>query len=90
MSLQSLPLSRLRQCIGRSLEIQGRRCQVIDILEDGPQMVIQVIGEVSIQADQWGEAHRRTPETFSMVVYDEATGRINPLLSKLLEEQTGN
>lgn len=80
-----VPLSRLRSLIGRSLEIRGQQCRVMDVLEDGPMLVLEVIGATSIQADQWGDAHRRTPESFALSVYEEDGGDLNPLLDALLE-----
>ncbi len=78
-----LPLSSLLNHIGQQLDYGGRECIVLDVLEDGPQFVLQVIGQRSIQPDQWGDAHRRTPESFSVVVYESDGVSINPLLAEL-------
>lgn len=79
----SFPLSRLRSHIGQRLDYGGKDCVIIDILEDGPQLVLQVSGQSSIQADQWGEAHRRTPESFAVPVYESDGDALNPMLAAL-------
>ena len=57
----------------------------MDVLEDGPQLVLQVTGQRSIQADQWGDAHRRTPESFAVQIYEEPGLSLNPALKGLLD-----
>ena len=56
--------------IGIELFYNNKACQVIEVLEDGPSLVLQQIKmEVSpIQSNQYGNAHRRTPETFCIPV----------------------
>lgn len=71
----------LRQAIGKQLNYKGHRCEIIEILEDGPQLVLRNLdfdhnAEPSdsrnpIQPNQFGEAHRRTPETFTVTAVDK-------------------
>lgn len=82
-----LPISRLRTLIGCHLEMGGQECVIMDVLEDGPQFVLQVCGHQSIQADQWGEAHRRTPTTLCVPLYDGGGSELNPQLSAWLAAQ---
>lgn len=63
-------LSSLRSLIGRKLELGGEQCQIVDVLEDSPALVLKVVGQNSIQPDQWGDAHRRTPETITIDVFE--------------------
>ncbi len=59
----------LRQLIGRRARYQGARYEIIEILEDGPSLVLQECGNHTIiQADQLGEAHRRVPPTLTLTV----------------------
>lgn len=81
--MDNLTLTRLRTLIGRSLVYNGRDCVVMDVLEDGPQLVLRVRDGLVIQADQWGDAHRRTPESFSVDVYNRDGQQLNPGLVAL-------
>lgn len=59
----------LRDLIGRYADFHGTRCEIIEVLEDGPALVLQDCGDqTSIQADQHGEAHRRVPQTQTVTV----------------------
>jgi hypothetical protein len=64
-----ITLDQLRSMIGLRLRHQGVLCQVIEVLEDGPSLVLQSIKEApTIQANQHGEATRRTPVTYTVPV----------------------
>lgn len=65
----------LRDLIGQFVEYQGIRCEVIEVLEDGPAIVLQDCNNHNtIQADQHGEAHRRVPKTRTVQVPVYASG----------------
>ena len=65
-------VSRLRSLIGRQVHHQGQLCQIIEILEDGPALILQEIAQhPTIQPDQHGEAHRRVPATITVPVLDK-------------------
>lgn len=73
----------LRHIIGKQLNYKGYACEIIEVLEDGPQLVLRILdsepeeselgGDIKnpIQANQFGEAHRRTPETFTVPALDK-------------------
>lgn len=75
----------LRHIIGKQLNYKGHQCEVIEVLEDGPQLVLRNLdllgpqdeaqdgngGRNPIQPNQFGEAHRRTPETFTVPALDK-------------------
>ena len=64
-----ITLKQLRSMIGLRLRHQGILCQVIEVLEDGPSLVLQSFQEApTIQANQHGEANRRTPVTYTVPV----------------------
>lgn len=63
----NINLKQLRGMIGIQLVFNNRPCQVIEVLEDGPSIVLQYF-EKNIQQDQHGNAHRRTPETVCIPV----------------------
>lgn len=70
MSEILITLEQLRGMIGIQLCHNGKPCVVIEVLEDGPSLVIQhlEVDSSSIQPNQYGNAHRRTPETLSIPV----------------------
>ena len=64
-----ITLEQLRGMIGLKVRHQGLSCQVIEVLEDGPSLVLQNCKAVStIQADQFGDANRRVPQTQTIPV----------------------
>lgn len=86
----------LRHIIGRQLNYKGHNCEIIEVLEDGPQLVLRNLDfdEINtlqsesrnpIQPNQFGEAHRRTPETFTIAALDKQQRPI-PFLQKLVTD----
>ena len=79
MSEIVITLDQLRKMIGLSLLHQGILCRVIEILEDGPSLVLQSIEEEpSIQANQHGEATRRTPVSYTVPVLNDTNTELHP------------
>lgn len=69
MSEIDISLQQLRGMIGLRVLHNGVICQVIEVLEDGPSIVLQNHGPARpIQSNQHGEGSRRTPETFTIPV----------------------
>jgi hypothetical protein len=64
-----LDINRLAVLIGREVDYNGISCQIVEILEDGPALVLQY-HNYTIQADQHGEAHRKAPNTTIIPIYD--------------------
>ncbi len=84
MNRHSLTMDKLRGLIGQRLHHRGVECLIIELLEDGPNLVLQEFGpHTIIQSDQYGEAHRRVPETFTIPVFDTISGALNPALGEL-------
>ena len=76
--------ARLRALIGLELDWEGHRWQVIEILPDGPSVVLQATdGAREIQANQHGEAARRVPRCREVPARD-ADGGPHPELLALL------
>ena len=60
---------QMRGMIGLKVIYLETYCQVVEILDDGPHLVLEVLDhDVSIQADQHGEAHRKVPKTFTIPI----------------------
>lgn len=67
MSEIIITLDQLRGMIGIHLYYNNKECQVVEVLEDGPSLVLQHF-ENDIQEIQHGSAHHRTPDTFCIPV----------------------
>ncbi len=64
-----ITLEQLRGMIGLEVRHQGKCCIVIEVLEDGPSLVLQSCEDPStIQANQFGDANRRVPQTKTIPV----------------------
>ncbi|HQT25114.1 MAG TPA: hypothetical protein PLK99_00770 [Burkholderiales bacterium] len=61
-------LARLHAMIGRKVALRGARGTVMEILEDGPALVVQT-DTLSIQADSLGYARRKAAETVVVPVF---------------------
>jgi hypothetical protein len=65
--------SALRTLIGRRVRHQGEPYVILEILEhDPPAVVLQNEAHLSIQPDQYGEAHRRVPQTVTVPILFDA------------------
>ena len=85
MSELIISLEQLRGMIGIEIYHNNKTCQVIEVLEDGPSLVLQHLepDTVSIQTNQYGNAHRRVPETFLIPVLSEDKTELNSLFLAL-------
>ncbi len=55
--------------IGLRVIFQDTPCRIVEILDDGPHLILECIEKhKSIQPDQHGEAHRRVPQTFTIPI----------------------
>ena len=67
MSEIVISLNQLRGMIGIKLNYNNKACQVVEVLEDGPSLVLQYF-ENNIQNNLHGNAHRLVPETFCVPI----------------------
>ena len=77
-----ITLEQLRGMIGIELYHNNRTCQVIEVLEDGPSIVIQYFNN-DIQENQHGEAHRKVPETFCIPVLSSDKTQLSEIFLSL-------
>lgn len=82
MSEIIITLEQLRGMIGIELYHNYRACQVIEVLEDGPSLVIQYF-ENDIQKNQHGEAHRKVPETLCISVLSNDKSQLSEIFLSL-------
>ena len=73
----------LRRLLGQTVEYRGHPLQVIDVLSDGPTLVL-ADQDTEIQADLHGDPRRRVQKTFSIAALDSSGEHLNPLLAESL------
>lgn len=78
-----ISLEQLRSMIGVRLSHQGIPCKVVEILEDGPSIVLMSIDDQHIQSDQYGNPKRRVPQTFTIPVLTSDGNSIHPAYLEL-------
>lgn len=76
--------ARLSRLIGQEVTFEGVPCRIVEILEDGPALILQhSLEHTHIQPDQYGEAHRRVPTTVTVAVLDSSGTDYTPAFSAL-------
>ncbi len=84
MSDPSNRLPALRKLIGREVPYLGQRCRVIELLEHGPELVLQCPNRPQvIQGDQFGGPRRRAPHLVTLALYPGEDGVLHPDLGEL-------
>lgn len=69
MAYLEFSTQQMRGMIGLRVMYLESYCQVVEILDDGPHLVLEVLDHgLSIQADQHGEAHRKVPKTHTIPI----------------------
>jgi len=73
----------LRASIGSSVEYQGIRCKLIEVLEEDGQIVLEACHRYTdLQAGQGGESLRHVPKVFTISVLD-GSGQSHPVIQAL-------
>jgi hypothetical protein len=81
-------LDHLQQYIGCEITYKGKRCQLIEVLEDGPALVLMCLDKhTTIQSDQHGGAHRRVHETHTVPCLSEIHEDLHPVAKAVLPEE---
>ncbi|HDP88448.1 MAG TPA: hypothetical protein ENN42_00570 [Thioalkalivibrio sp.] len=77
----------LHDLVGRHLVYEGVACQVIDVVTDGPFVVLSRTGaDGVIQPNQFGEARRRVPQTYMIPLWSQVRDDLHPVLRELLSD----
>lgn len=88
MSEIVITLEQLRRMIGVKVRYEGASWQVIEVLEDGPSLVLESLHAPKvIQADKFGDGHRRGVEYLTVPVLTADRRELHPQFLALdLEE----
>lgn len=79
MSQLELNIEQMRGMIGLQVSYHGARYLVIEVLEDGPSLVLMdPEAEPSIQLNLHGNASRRVPCTETINVLSRNDGELHP------------
>ena len=82
---------QIERLLGRQIIYEGTPCQIIEILSEGPWLVLQDCQpQRVIQADQFGDARRWVPRTVTVALYNIRRDGLNPALPDLTEFLTEN
>lgn len=70
---------------GRHVEYRGTRYMILEVLPEGPAVVLQSLSEDSraLQDDQYGNPSRRVPYTLTVALLDASGSGLNPALTWL-------
>lgn len=80
-------LRQLRNLIGTRLRLHGDLHQVIEILPEGPVVVLQALDEEPvIQANAQGEATRRVPRIVEVDAWLGGANALDPRVKAWLQE----
>lgn len=84
MDCINLSLSQLRSLIGQPVSHRGAACHVIEVLADGPTLVLQDAGHhTEMQDNQYGEPGRHVPRIFTIPLLDDSGAAVHPDFARL-------
>lgn len=84
-ALDNQLIEQLRHTIGHFANYKGQTCRIIELIEDGPWLVLTPeTADAAIQPNQFGEAHRRTQETFTVPIYAQDSDQLLPFVAALI------
>jgi hypothetical protein len=79
MSEITLTIEQIRGMIGLEVRYHGAHYVVIEVLEDGPSLVLlDTRAEPSIQVDLYGNPNRRVPNTYTVRILSEDLSELHP------------
>ena len=79
-------LQHLEGLLGREALIEGRRLSVIEILRDGPALVLRETGVTTLQDNLYGQSRRHVPRHVQVALVSELGGRLHPVARQFMGE----
>ncbi|HEY0721689.1 MAG TPA: hypothetical protein VGE50_10615 [Gammaproteobacteria bacterium] len=72
-------LSALRSQLGTEVIHQGVHCRLLEVLDDGPQLILQDSEDhTMIQENQYGGLWRRVPQVYTVPVFTAGSCELHP------------
>ncbi len=87
MNHRPISLNQLRQLIGARVRYLEDRWQVIEVLDDGPSLVLESLQRRVLQGTQFGEGSRRVPYRLRVPVLNHSDRALHPEFLALTVEQ---
>ena len=78
MNRITVTIDQLRNMIGVQVWHEGTRCEVLEVLEDGPSLILISVDGDTIQSDQFGNPSRRVPQTYAVPVLNSDGTALHP------------
>ena len=78
MDQLTVTIEQLRNMIGVEVWHEGTRCEVLEVLEDGPSLILVNADGATIQTDQFGNPSRRVPQTHAVPVLSNDGTALHP------------
>ena len=84
MDCINLSLSQLCSLIGQPVSHRGTACHVIEVLADGPTLVLQDAGRnTDLQDNRFGEPGRVVPRIYTIPLLDDSGNALHPDFARL-------
>ncbi|HET19713.1 MAG TPA: hypothetical protein ENO16_03800 [Chromatiales bacterium] len=77
-------LQHLEGLLGREALIEGRRLSVVEILREGPALVLRETGVTTLQDNLYGQSRRHAPRHFQVPVVSELGDRLHPVARQFM------
>lgn len=78
MTPTTVTMDQLRSMIGVQVWHDGMRCEVLEVLDDGPALILVSADGDTMQPDQFGNPSRRVPQTHSVPVLSGDGASLHP------------
>lgn len=78
MNNVTVSMDQLRNMIGVQVWHEGMRCEVLEVLEDGPSLILVSADGDTMQPDQFGNPSRRVPQTLAVPVLTGDGSALHP------------
>ncbi|MGK0673304.1 MAG: hypothetical protein ABWU16_01390 [Halothiobacillaceae bacterium] len=80
-------LQHLSGLLGREALIEGRRLCLVEILREGPMLVLREQGHATLQDNLYGQPHRHVPRHFQVPLISELGNRLHPVARQFMTDQ---
>jgi hypothetical protein len=82
-------INEMARLLGRRITHQGVPCEVIDVLTEGPSLVLERLDHDDnvIQGDEHGDPRRRVPRTYTVPLRSEIHTELHPVVLELAEPE---
>lgn len=80
-------LDHLSLLLGREAVIEGRHVRVVEILREGPSLVLRETASRELQDSLYGQPRRRASRHFQVAIKSELGAQIHPVVRAFLKDE---